>query len=30
MGGTLTPTDTPGGGTTMVIDLPTAPAKMDR
>ncbi|MGN5240011.1 DUF4118 domain-containing protein [Rhodococcus sp. SJ-3] len=28
MGGTLTPTDTPGGGTTMVIDLPTAPAKM--
>jgi hypothetical protein len=26
MGGTLTPEETPGGGLTMVVSLPTAPA----
>ncbi|MFD6857202.1 ATP-binding protein [Rhodococcus sp. NPDC060090] len=29
MGGILTITDTPGGGTTVVIDLPTSPGRMD-
>ena len=28
MGGTLTPEDTPGGGLTMVIALPVAPASV--
>jgi two-component system sensor histidine kinase KdpD len=29
MGGTLTPEETPGGGLTMVVSLPTAPALSD-
>jgi two-component system sensor histidine kinase KdpD len=29
MGGTLTPEETPGGGLTMVVSLPTAPALLD-
>ncbi|MEU5844548.1 sensor histidine kinase KdpD [Rhodococcus sp. NPDC047139] len=30
MGGTLTATDTPGGGTTMILELTAAPVEVDR